>query len=478
MSERLPGIEPARPPEPRKSALAMVVRRGTAGRWEVLLGLRSRRSGFFPSNWAFPGGRLEEEDGEGEAGYARCASRELAEETGLEIPPERLAPVGFKRTPPFHPRRYDTLFFLAELPAGQALPDTPPIPEETEALRFFDPRAILAEWQAGRALLPPPLPPLLRAMEDPRADTLEGLLAVLREANEIAERVHRIEFVPGAWLLPVRSETLPPATHTNCWLAGGRRFVIVDPGSPDREENDRLLAVIERRRREEGDEPVAVVLTHHHRDHVDGAPAVARALDLPIRAHPATVPLLPFGDDSRVRGDLVEGLVLDLGGVSLEVIETPGHAPGHVVLRCPERRYTLAGDLVSGFGSVYVGPRRGDMGAYMDSLRRLAARDPGLLHPGHGPPLPPRALAAALAHREEREAKILALLSAGPRTLGEIAGAAWDDRPHAPERLRRDQALSHLLDLERRGRVHRAGEETEGPWFPGPGAPRPRPPGA
>ncbi len=466
MSERLPGIEPARPPEPRKSALAMVVRRGPAGRWEVLLGLRSRRSGFFPSNWAFPGGRLEEEDGEGEAGYARCASRELAEETGIEIPPERLRPVGFKLTPPFHPRRYDTLFFLAEMPGDQRLPEAPPIPEETEALRFFDPREILAEWRAGKAQLPPPLPPLLRAMEAPRAETFDGLLAALREANEFAERVHRIEFVPGAWLLPVRSETLPPATHTNCWLAGGRRFVVVDPGSPDEDENRRLLEVIERRRREEGDEPVAVVLTHHHRDHVDGALAIARALDVPVRAHPATVPLLPFRDDPRVRGDLRDGITLDLGGVSLEVIETPGHAPGHVALRCPERRYTLAGDLVSGFGSVYVSPRRGDMGAYMESLRLLAARDPGLLHPGHGPPLPPRALAAALAHREEREAKVLAALAAGPRTLGEIAKAAWDDRPDAPERLRRDQALAHLLHLERIGRVVRTGapDDPEGPW--------------
>ena len=84
MSELPEGISRAAPPWPALSALAVVVRRGGAGTWEVLLGKRSRRSRFMPGNLAFPGGRFEDSDGPPDSGgLERCASRELSEETGV-----------------------------------------------------------------------------------------------------------------------------------------------------------------------------------------------------------------------------------------------------------------------------------------------------------------------------------------------------------------------------------------------------------
>ncbi|HET9300752.1 MAG TPA: NUDIX domain-containing protein, partial [Candidatus Polarisedimenticolaceae bacterium] len=81
------GVAPAEPPVPRDSALGVVVRRTAAG-LEVLLGRRARRARFMPGNLVFPGGVLEAGDGDGEERWRHGASREIAEEAGLAIPPQ------------------------------------------------------------------------------------------------------------------------------------------------------------------------------------------------------------------------------------------------------------------------------------------------------------------------------------------------------------------------------------------------------
>ena len=58
----------------------------------------------------------------------------------------------------------------------------------------------------------------------------------VRVANADEERAPRIEFVPDVWMVPMRTLTLPPATHTNAWIPGGARFVVFDPGTNDPDE--------------------------------------------------------------------------------------------------------------------------------------------------------------------------------------------------------------------------------------------------
>ena len=78
MSELPAGVKPAVEPEPRESSSGIVVEAGPDGRWQVLLGLRSRRSKFMPSHLSFPGGVLEGDDHPRDAGaFERCATREL-----------------------------------------------------------------------------------------------------------------------------------------------------------------------------------------------------------------------------------------------------------------------------------------------------------------------------------------------------------------------------------------------------------------
>jgi glyoxylase-like metal-dependent hydrolase (beta-lactamase superfamily II) len=120
-----------------------------------------------------------------------------------------------------------------------------------------------------------------------------------------------------------------------------------------------------------------------------------------------------------------------------------------------ERDAVIAGDLVSGISTILIDPPAGDMGAYLESLRRLERVGARTLLPGHGPPLPGKALAKLIAHRLQREQRLLAGMSAAPAGLPAIARAAYADLPELPAALIERQALAHLLLLERQGHVAR-----------------------
>jgi len=289
-----------------------------------------------------------------------------------------------------------------------------------------------------------------------------------RDAAALADRIAalnaeedplpRIEFVRDIWVLPIRTRTLPPASCTNVWMPGGRRFVLVDPASGEPGEAARLLAVVAKRVAS-GASVDAVVLTHHHRDHVTGAGAIAAELGIPVLAHAETLARLdPLPAEVATR-ELKDGDLLELDGMTLRAVHTPGHAPGHLAFFDAERRVLIAGDLVSGLSTILVGFSDGDMDAYLDSLRRCAALDARIVLPSHGPPLPGKAIAATISHRAEREGKIVATLSDGiPRELAAIAEAAYADTPDAPRFLRDLQTRAHLERLIRRGRVELTGD--------------------
>ena len=455
MSELPEGTRPAEPPRPRESASGIVVAHDPADGWRLLLGLRSRRSRFMPGHLACPGGALDLQDDPSSPGaYLRCVSRELREETGLEIAVEDWIKAGERITPPLFPVRFRTLFFVAGLPAGLDGDRLRPANAENEELRIVPARRVLAEWDRGKTRVPPPVLPILRALADGSSSPLEQMAREIAEVNRLEQRAPRIEFTPGVWMLPQRTPTLPPATHTNVWMPGGRRFVIVDPGSDDAGELGRLLEVVGRRRRL-GHEPEAVLLTHHHRDHVGGAAEVARELELSLRADAGVLEGLGRAADDRRSAPLEEGEELDLDGMSLRVHRTPGHAPGHLAFHLPEQRLLIAGDLVSGISTILIDPVGGEMGTYLDSLARMQELDCRMLLPGHGPPLPGGELARVIGHRRGRERAILALLGDGPRALDSIAREAYRELPQMPLQLTRRQTLSHLLFLEKRGRVRR-----------------------
>jgi 8-oxo-dGTP pyrophosphatase MutT (NUDIX family) len=118
---------------------------------EVLLLKRTESATFMPGVWVFPGGGVDADDGEGEAGFRACAVRELEEEAGIALPADEEL-VLFSRwiTPEVVSRRFDAWFFLALAPAH-----TPPEPDgvETTEAGWFKPQIALAAQEAGEMAL-------------------------------------------------------------------------------------------------------------------------------------------------------------------------------------------------------------------------------------------------------------------------------------------------------------------------------------
>ena len=154
--ERGPAEAPnlGEPSEPRPAASVVLLRRGGKhqGRaLEVLLLKRAERAKFMPNVWVFPGGAVDDSDGEDEARFKACAMRELEEESGISLP-EGEELVLFSRwiTPEVVSRRFDAWFFLALAPAH-----SPPRPDgvETTDAGWFEPAGALEAQAAGEIAL-------------------------------------------------------------------------------------------------------------------------------------------------------------------------------------------------------------------------------------------------------------------------------------------------------------------------------------
>lgn len=131
---------------PRQAATVILLR-GGAGSLEVLLVQRSPQARFMGGVWVFPGGAVEQAEAEADAPHELAARRELREEATIELSPQSEL-VLFARwiTPAMIATRYDTFFFLAELPAGQeARVDG----GECVAHRWYEPSTALAAYASG-----------------------------------------------------------------------------------------------------------------------------------------------------------------------------------------------------------------------------------------------------------------------------------------------------------------------------------------
>ena len=261
-------------------------------------------------------------------------------------------------------------------------------------------------------------------------------------------------------VLPLRTPTLPPATHTNAALVGEGELLLVEPGPSDAQEVERLVAWVEQAR-DAGERVLGCVLTHHHVDHVGALDAVVERLGLPIWAHEATAERLPMA--SHVTRRLQDGERLTLGRAEIDVLHTPGHAPGHICLDLPERGFTLVGDMVASVGSILIEPNDGDMGLYLASLRRLASLGSRALLPAHGEIVAdgPALYAQYVAHRLEREAAVLGALRACDQAVSatELVPHVYLDVPPAIWPLAALSLAAHLEHLEVQGLAQRSAEE-------------------
>ncbi len=256
---------------------------------------------------------------------------------------------------------------------------------------------------------------------------------------------------PDLLCVPLRTPTLPPATHTNAYLVGRRRAFLVEPATPYPDELARLRGVLQAARAR-GTEVRALLLTHHHPDHIGGAQALAEALRVPIWAHERTAALVP---SVHVARQLEDGEQLPLDDSWLRVFHTPGHAPGHLCFLEERSRALICGDMVASEGTILVDPVDGDMAAYLASLERLEGVGAAQLLPAHGGPIGQAVakLRQYRRHRLWREARVLACLSTVPRALRGIAQESYSDAPGAPLPLVEASTEAHLIKLQTEGKA-------------------------
>jgi glyoxylase-like metal-dependent hydrolase (beta-lactamase superfamily II) len=215
---------------------------------------------------------------------------------------------------------------------------------------------------------------------------------------------------------------------TNTYLIGRDPAVVIDPG-PDEDEHIEAI----RRAGEERGGIGTVLLTHDDADHLAGVE--------PLGIQPAR----------PVDGDVVAGLT---------AIATPGHAAEHLCFLLPDddnRFACFCGDLILGEGSTIVGPRRlgGSLADYMRSLERLRSYELTVLYPGHGPEIrdPSAKIDEYIAHRQERERRLVAALDDGLRTADELLDRAWSDAPAALRAAATVTLAAHLDKLDEEGRL-------------------------
>jgi glyoxylase-like metal-dependent hydrolase (beta-lactamase superfamily II)/8-oxo-dGTP pyrophosphatase MutT (NUDIX family) len=433
-------------------------------------------------------------------GQGGAAFASLCTAQGWRLTAQTLRPIAHWITPLGMPKRFDTRFLLAAAPADQAVaidgveivdhrwlrprellqsdaqvPVRGPARAVVQALSQHASVGALLAWAAALGPIAPIQPRLARDREgrlgpvhpthpafaeigriDPHGQGLA--FNTIRAGTPVAlsaERLLRLTADNG-------SVMTGPGTNTYLLRAAGDDWVLIDPGPDDAAHVQRTLALLAQL----GGKLAAILVTHTHIDHspawralkaATGAPAYGRVADHPQGQDPT------FAPDVALQG----GERLDFGGgLVLRAIHTPGHASNHLCWLDESQRMLFTGDHVMQGSTVVINPPDGNMAAYLASLARLTG-DAGsmfdVIAPGHGFLIeePARLLHALIAHRQRREAKVSAALSASePATLDELVVRVYDDVGAERHPIARRSLLAHLLHLQAQG----VARESAGRW--------------
>ncbi|GAA4736591.1 MBL fold metallo-hydrolase [Nocardioides endophyticus] len=175
--------------------------------------------------------------------------------------------------------------------------------------------------------------------------------------------------------------SLDGETHevdNNIWVVGDdTECVVID--APHSVSD--ILAVV-------GDRKVkAIVCTHAHDDHVRVAPALREEVVAPIMLHPDDKVLWELTHTDYLWDlDLADGVTIEVGGTTLQVLHTPGHAPGAVCLYAPDLGCVFTGDTLFQGGPGATGRSYSDSDLIKESIRAklFALPDDTVVHTGHG----------------------------------------------------------------------------------------------
>ena len=477
---------------PRPSA-SLIISRNNSGKEEILLCHRVSEVPAFPDFWAFPGGgvsRVDRQVAEENPDWLSHTEdpvstitllRELVEEVGfapdgegsLELVDENIqnsicedknawssfvkqnllkienfnSQIVAERTmPPLAPVRFTNTFHHLSIGDSKIEPRFPRGLSEFDEYKWWQPEELLNCWLKHEVRLPPPQVTLTRDIV--RAINTRGNLisAFERLSENPSKGYHILEFAPGVECLPLPTQTLPPATHTNCYVLGvsGGERIIVDPAAKSKDALDILRNKV-REIESTGSEIIATIFTHKHPDHIGDLENISKIYQAPIWTSKETFKIIPKCESDRI---LKEGDDFKLTGkgesVSWSIIETHGHCPGHICLVGDAG--IISGDNVTVIGTILVPSSDGDMNQYLEGLERIKNLNPPLLFPGHGPfsANPQRLLNRYITHINERHMLVYNAVKNNNKELESIAKKSYEDTPDAHPALLIDQTLSHL----------------------------------
>ena len=502
-------ISPSKVTTPRPSSSVMISRLNHKS-YEILLGHRVSELPSFPDIWSFPGGGVSWVDKKNAELHPSLLSgrkeriqiftllREMAEELGISpdgnggfleldaetrevvcldkqgwgeaLGSEKIDIDGFdceviteRVTPPQAPYRFHNLFFHTHIGDSRVIPSFPPGRSEFDEFRWWTPSTLISSWERNEIRLPPPIITILRDLLNEMEEDGDLLEACGVLASDPPSGTHRYEYGPGVECILIPTETLPPATHTNCYILGerGGQRVIIDPAVRDRRGLEILADKVDEIKSDHS-KIVATIFTHKHKDHIGDIGMISEIYDAPIRATEET--LSEIIEDVPVRF-LSEGELVTLdgpnGSIEWKVIETPGHCPGQICLVGDAG--IVSADNCTSVGTILIPSADGDMGSYILGLEKLRSLDPNVLFPGHGPliPNPKRVLTEYIDHRIERREKVLQAIISGAKSIEQITKIAYSGDKDAHPLLARDQALSHIKELLSSEKIRKVGEQYE-----------------
>lgn len=164
----------------------------------------------------------------------------------------------------------------------------------------------------------------------------------------------------------------------NVWIVGDDKEVVVIDAPHD---VDTILAAVD------GRSVRAIICTHAHDDHVRVAPELSDRTGAPIWLHPDDEPVWYLTHPERHWDkDLAEGQQINVGGIDLWVLHTPGHSPGAVCLYAADLGTLFSGDTLFKGGPGATGRSFSDEDQILDSIRRklFALPEETVVHTGHG----------------------------------------------------------------------------------------------
>jgi len=418
----------------------------------------------------------------------RMTFAEILAHWNLHIDARDFSYTGFWTTPQFSPVRFKTRFFLAVCPPKQ---EPYAAISELENVGFVRPIDSLEKWKRSEVLISPPVLLTLKTLEEFSPQRHRGTEKkeekmiddsksnqtfssdyfsktsvplclcgekLLENSKKAGGDIRYIEFNSRVLCFPLKTETLPPATHTNCFIVGHRKFLVIDAAAKDAAEQNDLHTLVDSFI-ERGFVCQAIITTHLHQDHIGGETVLHTHLrekfdlQIPLVAHRLTAESLSGKVDFQKF--IEDGETFDLedeDGKSfrLKTLHTPGHARGLLAFYDEDYGFLLSGDNVIGSGSVIIAPPEGNMKTYLETLERMKNL-PGLrfLCGSHGAAVfdAEAKIESYIAHRIEREKQILKAMKNGAKTAREIVERVYTDVSPALYTLAEKSVAAHLEKL-------------------------------